>query len=694
MKNTTWVKVCSLLILTVFTISGCFGKSSGDTTWKYEKTIKNPIKAVSSAQDITIGNLEQDQVVLTLPGNTFTTDTEVVLSTPDKVPNYYKGEMIPLGSPFDIAAGSKEMRLNQPVTVTVKLNPAELDAETEKGSLYVAYFNGKQWQYIKPVVDMEKQTMTFTTSHFCLFGTTKLTVEERIKKYTANEALASWAQEQSNQLTNKAAEQVIDHILKEKLKIADESVKAQVLGSLLKDDEWGDMVKGLAGGDVAGFNKGLQVLAGKKIAENVPSSTLSKALGGLTSDFGVATVEKASQAAGFLAEGRNTDAARIIGEHIADQFIFTTAAKVAIAGIEHQISSWKNEEVEAAYQVFKNGASSKVPWWGYQVEKGNFDDVWTQMGGAARQLEIEAIRKQEKIRKEAGMPELNEAEKDKIRAAVAANLKQQFEQRVKTDAEIAAKAEQLKKIIDMYQSAGLLEKGRFGWEKGYEVEQRLDVLKHFAEKVLKDTGRTEFKDGTGHNEKAISVDELKTLSMTWFGTSDPAERWAKYAQLMKDYYGISLYPTAEELNGTWNSGTLTITDFAVPEANSAAPPVSDGKTPDSCDEFDFSDLDLRAMIIEALQENKGKPMPVGLTLTMNASGSGILDLKTEDQPMQLNATYKDGHLTATKSEGGMNASFEAGVIKNPDGLAISGTFKLSGTEDPGFWIAGVWSARK
>ncbi len=37
--------------------------------------------------------------------------------------------------------------------------------------------------------------------------------------------------------------------------------------------------------------------------------------------------------------------------------------------VDNQIQSWKSEEIEAAYQAYKNGASSKVPWWGYQVEK-------------------------------------------------------------------------------------------------------------------------------------------------------------------------------------------------------------------------------------------------------------------------------------------------------------------------------------
>jgi len=176
-------------------------------------------------------------------------------------------------------------------------------------------------------------------------------------------------------------------------------------------------------------------------------------------------------------------AAKILGEHLADQFLLTHVAKAAVATVEGQISSWKNAEVEAAYQAFKNGATSTVPWWGYQVEKGNFEDVWTQMGGVARQLELEAIRAQEKVRKDAGMPPLTVAEQDKLRAAVQRDLEQQFTDRVTADAEIAKEAAELALVMKMYKDAGFLEKGDWGNDKGLELPQRLDILAHFKDKL-------------------------------------------------------------------------------------------------------------------------------------------------------------------------------------------------------------------
>ncbi|MGI5880194.1 MAG: hypothetical protein ACOX6L_06320 [Syntrophomonadaceae bacterium] len=690
MRRSKGLRLLSCLVIAVFLLSGC-GGSSGDTNWEYEKTIANPLKATCSNSEVKLGNLDKDGVEVTIPAGAFTEPTEVSLINPDKAPKYESKEMTGFGVPIEISAGEKPVRLQQPVTIKMKFNPAALGgADLESGSLYLGYFNGKQWQYIKPAVDRENNIMTFTTSHFSLFGQSKLTVDQRIEQYTSNKALADWAQKQSDEMTNAAAEKLIDHILQDKLGISDEATKGKVLGSLLKDDEWGGMLKNLASGDVAGFNKDLQVLAGKKIVENVPKSTLSKALGGLTSDFGTETVAKASEAAGYLAEGRTRDAARILGEHIADQFLITTAGKIAVAAIEHKISSWKNEEIEAAYQAYKKGASSNVPWWGYQVEKGNFDDVWSQMGGAARQLEIEAIAAQEKVRQDAGMPPLDDNEKEKIRTMVHKDLKKQFEQRVKTDAEIEKQKAEYDMIMGMYKESGFIEKGRWGWEKDYELEQRLDILTHFKDKLLKDTGRNFIKDGNGHTKDAISINELKLITMNWFGTDDPAERQRKYVEYLKKEFGIILSPKAELLNGQWSSASMTITEF---DLGPAPEPSEDSESVEGCD---LNDLDIYNMIKANLEEQKGKPNPFTMSLQLDANGAGNMSIISEDgDKTNLPATYKDGTLSATMHQEGAKIDFRGMVSEYGGAISASGSFNINlPSESNKTWIKGTWSAKK
>lgn len=672
-------------------VSGCGSGSSGDTAWDYTPVITDPLEATSGSSEVKLGDLNKYGVEVTIPAGTFAKPTRVSLINPNKVPDYASQEMLGFGAPIELSVGEESVRLQQPVTIRMKYDPAALGADLESGALYMGYFNGKEWQYIKPQIDSTNHVMSFTTSHFSLFGQAKLTVDQRIEQYTSNAALASWAQDQSDELTNAAAEKVIDHILQDKLGISDEKTKGKVLNSLLKDDEWGGMLKNLASGDAAGFNQDLQVLVGKKIVENVPKSTLSNALGHLTSDFGVETVGKAAEAAGYLAEGRATDAAKIIGEHIADQFMITTAGKIAVAAIEHKISSWKNEEIEAAYQAYKNGASSNVPWWGYQVEKGEFEDVWNQMGGAARQLELEAIAAQEKVRKEAGMPALDDHEKENIRNMVYKDLKKQFEQRVKTDAEIEKKKAEYDMIMGMYKESGFLEKGRWGWEKDYELEQRLDVLVHFKDKLLKDTGRNFIKDGNGHSKEAISVNELKTIAMDWFSTADPAERQKKYAEYLKKEFGIILSPKAEALNGAWSSSTITITEFDL----GPAPEPSEDDTAEGEVGCDLTDLDIYNAIKASLEEQKGKPQPMTMSLQLNANGTGTLLITNDEDNTSFPATYKDGVLSASLSEQGASVKLQGTVTEYGGTISLSGTYYVEMPATSGkAWIKGTWKATK
>lgn len=688
-KQRFFIKQLSGVLLLAFLLSGCGAGAQGDTKWEYRKTISQALQATCGTSEVTLGDLGRYGVEVVIPANAFAQPTEVSLLNPDEVPKYQSREMTGFGAPIEISAGESPVRLQQMVTVRMKYDPAALGTDWETGSIYMSYFNGNEWQYIKPVVDRENQVMSFTTSHFSLLGQAKLTVDQRLEQYTHNAALANWAQEQSDELTSAAAEKVIDHLLQDKLGIADEATKGRVLNSLIKDDEWENMIRNLAAGDVEGFNKDLQVLAGKKIVENVPASRLAGALGALTDDLGIATVEKASEAAGYLAEGRAKDAARIIGEHIADQFMITTAGKMAVAAIEHRISSWKNEEIEAAYQAYKNGADSRVPWWGYQVEKGDFDDVWSQMGGAARQLEIEAIARQETAREEAGMPGLTEREKDKIRTLVYKDLKKQFEQRVKTDAEIEKKQAEYQMIMEMYQEAGFLEKGRWGWEKGYELEQRLDVLVHFKDKLLQDTGRKFVKSGNGHNRDAVSVNELKTIAMEWFSTKDPVERQKKYSDFLKKEFGIVLSPQAERLNGPWSSSAITITDFDL----GPAPEPGEKGSGEGCD---LTDLDVYNMVKAGLEEQKGQPRPVSISMQLDQNGIGTMTLENEDgEANSFPAAYKEGTLTASTRQQGASLIFKGEVSDAGGTVSLQGSFTIIMPSQNGeAWIKGTWTARK
>ncbi len=660
-----------------------------DTEWSYQPRLASPLTATAGGTEVTLGDLSTTGIEVTIPAGTFAEPTEVTLADPTETVTYVAGEMDGIGTPFELSVGDgSPVRLQQPITVRMGFDPAALGDDFEYASLRFGYLNGDAWAYITPEVDTERNIMSFTTSHLSLFGQVKATTDEQVKQYVTNTAVAAYAGKKAGELTDKAVEKLIDATLA-KLKITDETTRGKVINSILKDDEYGDMLKGIAQGDPSTFNQGFNVLIGKKIAESVPASRLSAALKGVTSDFGIETVQKASEAAGYLAEGQVAAAAKILGEHLADQFLLTHVAKAAVATVEGQISSWKNAEIEAAYQAFKNGASSTVPWWGYQVEKGNFDDVWSQMGGAARQLEIEAVRAQEKVRKDAGMPPLTDAEKEKLRTAVQTDLRKQFEDRTVADEEIAKNAAELALIMKMYKDSGFLEKGNWGYDKGLELPQRLDVLAHFKDKLLADTGRKAIFDGTGHSEDGISIQELKTMAMAWFSAANPTEAKQRYADFLQQTYGISTAPPPEALNGSWGSSSMTITDFDLGPA-----PTGKGSDANEVAGCDLNDPEIYRQMKANLEKQKGKKQKSSMALKLGKDGTGTLLITDADgNRMSIPATYENGKLTASKKDNGVTYTYEGNVSGSGKNIALDGAFTL-GLGDKGAYIGGNWAGAK
>lgn len=686
MQKGRQVKWVAVLLFLVMMLSGCRG-GGGDTAWKYKSMITSPIQSTSGDQAVTMGDLDQHQVQVVIPGNTFEQSRAVTMVNPKEVPKVVGKQFTPMGAPIQLSAGNNETRLNEPVQVTLKMDPQAYGSSAKQpGDFWATYYDGKRWEYIQPdKVDLEAGTITFTTYHFSVFGYGKVSVEEQISQYAHDKAVGEWAQENVDKRLDDAAGKIIDHILVDKLNINDESTKKKVLANLLNNDEWADMVKRAKAGDVTGFNESLQLLAGKTIVDFVPKSTLSNALGGLSSNLGVETVKKASEAAGYLAEGQYEQAARILGEHIADQFVFTIAGRVAVAAVQGQIDTWRDKEIEAAYTAWKNGAESKVPFWGYQVKENDFDAVWEQMKGARRQIEIDAIKAQEQMRKEAGMPPLTDQEKDQIRAMAKENMKELFDERARNEKAVAEREAEIKALAALYQDKKLLTPGEWGYPDSYfSVAQRMEELIHFKDKVLRDTQRKGLSSGAFSTNEVISHGDLVALTYAWYTKPDGPQ---KYAQMLKDKFGIDLFPKPEDMNGTWR-GNLTITGLKFPEVTPAQ------QSEEGCD---------LSAILQQLEAMKGKPMASTVTMQVTADGAGSMTVLVRNggddssEPTVLPLTYQNGKITATQSKDNEVMTFTGYVSQGGDALTVNGDWKVNGRDpktgqEASIW--GVWDASK
>ncbi len=634
-------------------------QETGDTDWKYEKSITEPIVAkVLTGSEITLGDLEKNKATILIPSHTFDAEAQVDIKTPDSVPKYLGREMKMLGSPLEITA-SDTNRLNEPVTITFKYNANEIDAVRGVSSLRVAYYDGKKWEYIKPdSVDGEKQLLTFTTYHFSLFGANQIQEDTVISEnWIHSKTLDKQMKDGINKVSDKVAEQIIDLTL-EKMGISDKTLKGKVLADVLKDDGYKGIYDSYKSGDVADLNQKIALLAGKKIAEIAGESVVQEGLKTLTeSSEDVAAISKA---AGYIAWGQYRDAAKIIGEQIADKMIITAAWKIAVEVVDYQIESWKNNEIEAAYTAFRDGSNAKF--YGYHNEKNDFDTVWTQMRGASRQLSIDAIKKENAIRRESGMPPLNEKQMDRVRESVKESYKNQFTQRSIQEEELKKEEAKLRLLLEAFKTNNLFDSTRWpaGLDKGLDYENKLNVLYHFAQKMMADTKRFELSEKTGLiMDKAISVTDLAEWARLWFAIPDGQK---KYAEFVKSRFGISLAPKLSDLAGTWTAGTMLVKDVVAPPPA----PKKDKGAKGWCDvDIDFAQM-------------KGKSVPVSLLITPSSPTSGTINVSFEGSKAEpFPFTYNDGILKWSITKDGAVVSLELQMWDDEKNYTAKGPLNVS-----------------
>jgi hypothetical protein len=83
-----------------------------------------------------------------------------------------------------------------------------------------------------------------------------------------------------------------------------------------------------------------------------------------------------------------------------------------------------------------------------------------------------------------------------------------------------------------------------------DYENKLEVLYHFAEKMMKDTKRFELSEKTGLiMDKKISVDDIAQGARLWFKIPDGPKLYADY---LKTRFKIVLAPDLATLAGEWS----------------------------------------------------------------------------------------------------------------------------------------------
>jgi len=646
--------IYAVVIVGVVIFSGCGTKDEEAATSDYDITIPEAISVTATAEDVELSTLEENNVKIVIDGGAFENEQVVQVQTPQTIPTRVNSEQL-IGSPIEITAGEMPVRLLEESTVTFQFDKSLMTDEVDESQLRIGYYNGEDWEYIKPTtIDMDAGTMTLSTYHFSLFAPHIAQKTKITEQFIHSQALDNVIRDNVNNESDYVTQQIVAMTMA-KMGITDPDTQQKIFDKVASAEEYKEIYDLYQKGDTEGAAQKTALLAGKKIASNVPDSVWKSALGDVVG--GADDIAKVSEAAGYAAEGQYKEAAKIIGEQIADKFLITTAGKIAAQVVAGQIDSWKNSEVDAAYRAYKNGADGYF--WGYNVDKGNFEGIWNQMRGIGRQLELEAVAKENEIRKEAGMPEMTEREIAMVHVRVKQAYKKQFEQREKKEAEIKKEKEKLKMMFDAFEEKNVFTSGLGPQtlnEKGYTYEQKLEIMHHFGQKMMKDTQRTELTNGSvGLSDKKISTAQIIIASKKYFSEPDGKK---KYEEYIKEEFGVGMYPEIDELKGDWG-GTMIITDVIV--SDEFREKIENGEGPEGCD-------------LNMLEEMKGKKNPMNFTFDPTSDTGGQMLIKQDDgdgKPMPF--SYHDGKIEVTIIDDKMDGKIWFDASKNEDE-----TIKLDG----------------
>lgn len=648
-----------------------FSTSQKLTDWKFSPTIQSPISKVSTSEDeIILGTVAENQVSVVVSPGAFDEDTSVELSNPEEVPKVNSAVVDIVGAPIELSVG-EPVRLNEKAVVTFAFDPSLLPEDTKEYQMRVVYYNGSEWDYIKPIsVDFDSGTMVFETYHFSLLGANRINDDNKIvEQWVHSQALDSTIRDNVNNISDEVTNKVVDLML-ERMGISDKSLKGQVLGEVLKDDSYKELYDLYQKGDTVGFSQKVALVAGGKIAAIVPETAMKEALANISGDASE-DVAKVAQAAGYMAEGQYKEAAKIIGEQIADKFLITTAGKIAVEVVDYQIQSWKNSEIDAAYIAYRDGADSYF--YGYNNDAGDFETVWYQMRGIRRQLELEAIRKENEVRDDAGMPELTERQMDLIRENVKRTFKSQFEQRKEHEETIKKEEERLNKIFSAFKNADFF--GGLGpadLDKGYDLETKLSLLNTFVNKLLRDTGRKDITDIQGYLGKdKIQLDEMVIAAKFYFSG---AEGNQKYAEYLQEHFGISLHPKLSELAGSW-SGSMVMTEVSYPPEWAESSEIASNDLGEIADEA-CEGISLGA-IAAGLEQIKGQENSVSLTLNPSSETGGTMTFSANEDNREIPFSYSNGNITATFTQSEAMATISLFPLKNDSGYSASGSISIN-----------------
>lgn len=492
MKQSRMKKILIGVFAMVVLLSGC-----SSNKYPFEKGY-NQEKKATLGKSVKLGELSKSGWEVQLGEATFdqnVTVTMTVLSN-EESSAYKSGDFEFLGTPLKISAkDQKNTRLGNPIKVTLKF-PKDQLLELAREQLFFGYYYNNKWEYYYPErIDLDKGIADFTIYHFSELGFGRPSEAKQTETYAKNMATKVWTNGNEKNAYILATSKQFDDLF-DSMGVQSRTARNQLMADIISfvdetDVGYFDYIAQSANAASKGsdgkldFENKWKEFVGKALYQS-----LNKDAEGFSSKANI--IGNLASAAGSIAGGDSKAALKSIANMLngavpLSQLAASTTAYVA-AKANEAIDYWAASEIEKAYQIYSTGIGGK---YGYEDGlKGDFNTIFTVLGGGDRQMDIRIIEQYCKKRNDDEC-KLSEAKRKEIVSNAKQALKDSFDKRIIS--EVAIKKQQVKEtsFIDALKANSLLSSINyskyFGISKNgndYSVSERLDRLYKIRTTVL------------------------------------------------------------------------------------------------------------------------------------------------------------------------------------------------------------------
>ncbi len=545
---------------------------------------------------------------------------------------------------YDISIeGAEYTRPDGVVDVTFKLTDEMTASLEDEGFLQIAYYYNGEWYLMEPYeVDLEQGTAKISIYHFCYFWKAKPTKGELRNQVAEELAVKKFNDENIMGQIATEGKTDIEKLITEVTGVTDTKALNAIAEYMLNEDDLSSLL--------LSADKGDTVAGSTKLAEMIAKKINSAALIGDNATL----IAGAFQAAGYIWEGDAKGAAEAAANAILDSTAYGKVFKLAVTVTQESINSWKKNGIEEMYQAYKNGADEG--WFGYQVEKGSFEQAIDQSAAIERQIKIDAVKNYCKVNGKQES-ELSDNKLNEIKDKAVSDLKAKFEARVKQEAQIAKDKDYYKKLLDMFDESDVDGSVTMKSDlmESFTYKERLNSYVRVADRIMEMTGRTKIEYEGLVDDTEITDYDLAHAIKKWY--EEDGEKKVRDFLREKGYIPA---PTAESLSGVW-FGTMTTTEASfdtelLQEILDSMPE----EDKEGCDEAQISSTD------EQMEDMVGQSSDVEFTAT--GSGSTITMVSSDgSSTMTLSYNKESGTMTLVSITGSDDSA----------GYNFSGSFTLT-----------------